>query len=472
MSMMNMPRPLSRLVFVSLTLAILFPTSTHSQHNASPSGRWQLTIEDDARRIEMPVDLRLEPGGAARLVLLGKTEGEEGLFTGAFAGDRLLVKGRLAGGEAEIALGFNGERAMGRASGDLLQAEIYGTRAPVAAPEVPVNRYEALLGAVLSGVEQYFYDPKFNGLDLKSLRARHLPRVKAARNDSELAVTIRQMLAELRSSRTEFFLSPDKAGKDKAQSAKPRTVLKNEPLLWRQVEPGIGYLAILNFAQEDLRNFDGLINLAMSELVKHPSLIVDLRGNRGERLEAALAALNLLLPEGRPVAYVASREAKARLKVDSIDRIDPATLPSAHADDQSATAKFQGAGMYLAGGKFKTPYRGRMALLIDEHCAGACELFAAAMKEAGAATLIGRRTRGALMLSAPVNFTIIGWAGFPRNQVRGWQIELPTTEVRTANRLKIEGRGVDPDIAVERRANEDADLARALEWFAQHKRDN
>ena len=121
---------------------------------------------------------------------------------------------------------------------------------------------------------------------------------------------------------------------------------------------------------------------------------------------------------------------------------------------------------------FLRPYRGRIALLIDEHCAGSCELFAAAMKEAGAATLIGRRTRGALLLPAPVNFTIIGWAGYPRNQVRGWRIELPTTEVRTAGRAKIEGRGVDPDIAVERRANEDADLARALQWFAEHKRDN
>ena len=55
--------------------------------------------------------------------------------------------------------------------------------------------------------------------------------------------------------------------------------------------------------------------------------------------------------------------------------------------------------------------------------------------------------------------------GFPRDQVRGWRLEVPTTEVRTAGGAKIEGRGIEPDILVERMATNDADLARALEWL-------
>ena len=35
--------------------------------------------------------------------------------------------------------------------------------------------------------------------------------------------------------------------------------------------------------------------------------LLDLRGNRGETMEAALLALNFLLPQGRPVAYFATR---------------------------------------------------------------------------------------------------------------------------------------------------------------------
>ncbi len=454
---MHMPRILSRLIFVSLIAHSLFPVSitTHNLRPASLDGRWILTIEDDARRIVMPVDLRLEANDRVKLVLLGKTEGETGLFMGAANANRLLAQGSFSRSPAEINLTLNGDRMSGRITSERLQAEVSGTRAPAVAPEVPVNRYDVLLGAVLNGVNQIFYDPKLNGIDLNALRARHRKKVKAARNDGELAVAIRQLLAELRSSHLEFFLT----------TGKPPVIQKQEAIVWRQLEAGIGYLALLDFPAENLRNYDGLLSLAMAEMVKYPALVIDLRGNRGERLEAALAALNIILPEGRPVAYVATREAMARMKVAGIDRINPATLPAAYAGDQLATSKFQGAGMYLAGGKFKTPYRGKIALLVDEGCAGSCELFAAAMKEAHAATLVGQRTRGALLLSTPVNFTIIGWAGFPRNQIRGWQLEAPTTEVRTAGGAKIEGQGVEPDIPVERVTTSDAALAKALEWL-------
>ena len=456
-----MPRILSSFILVSLTAYSLIPASIASQKltPASLNGRWILTIEDDARRIEMPADLRLEANDRVKLVLLGKTEGETGLFTGASSANRLLVQGSFSRSPAEIALTLNGDRMSGHITNKWLQAEASGTRAPAVAPEVPVNRYDVLLGAVLNGVNQNFYDPRLNGISLDALRARHLKKVKAARNDGELAVAIRQMLAELPASHLEFFLSTEK----------PPIVQKQEPIVWRQLEAGIGYLALLDFPAENLRNYDGLLNLAMVEMVKYPALVIDLRGNRGERLEAALAALNIILPEGRPVAYVATREAMARMKVAGIDRINPAALPAAYAGDNLAISKFQGAGMYLAGGKFKTPYRGKIALLVDEGCAGSCELFAAAMKEARAAALIGRRTRGALLLSTLVNFTIIGWAGFPRNPVRGWRLEAPTTEVRTAGGARIEGRGVEPDITVERVTTSDAVLARAVEWLAGSK---
>jgi hypothetical protein len=420
-------------------------------------GRWMLTIEDDARRIEMPVDLRVDAGGRARLVLLGRTDGEEGLFIGTLdAANHLTVAGRMARNAAAFNLVVNADRLMGRVEGERLQAEVYGTRAPVAEPEVPVKRYDALLGAVLNGLTQNFHDPKLNGLTEDALRARYLPKVRAARNDGELTIAIRQLLAEFRTSHTEFFLAMDK----------PQVVYKSEAAIWRKIDDRVGYLALLHLPTGRLRDFDGLLNMAMTELGKYPALIVDLRGNHGGAIEPALAALNLLLPEGRRIAYFGTRDALRRLAVESIDRLDPATLPAAYADDQIATAKFQGAGMYQAGGKFRAPYRGRIAVLIDEGCADGAELLAAALREAGVATLIGRRTRGSLLLSTAVNFTIIGWAGFPRNQVRGWQLEAPIAEIRTAARRRIESIGLDPDLPVERTSTEDADLARALQWAA------
>ncbi|MFN0086003.1 MAG: S41 family peptidase [Blastocatellia bacterium] len=447
-------RGLRFLAFSLLWLAVGPPGAVDSAHGAGLDGRWLLTIEDDARRIEAPVDLRIDGSGRARMVLLGRTEGDAGLFLGGLEANHLTVAGRMAGDKATFNLVLNGDRLMGRVAGDLLQAEVYGTRVAVAEPEVPVSRYEALLGAVLNGLTQNFYDPKLHGLTEGALRARYLPKVKAARNDGELVIAIRQMLAELRTSHAEFFLAADK----------PQVVHKSEAAIWRQIDETIGYLALPYLPGERLRDFDGLLNLAMTEMEKRPVLILDLRGNRGGAIEPALAALNLLLPERRRVAYFATRDALRRLRVESIDQLDPAVLPVADADDQAATAKFQGAGVYQAGGKFRAPYRGRIAVLIDERCADGCELLAAALRESGAATLIGRRTRGSLLLSTSVRFTIIGWAGFPRNQVRGWQLEAPIAEVRTAARRRIESLGLDPDLPVDRSSTEDADLARALNW--------
>jgi hypothetical protein len=454
-----MPRVFSRFAAAFLSLAVFFPDPGHSQFNHPFNGRWLLSFEDDARRMEMPVDLRLEAGGQARLVLLGKTEGETGLFTGAVHDNKLRLAGSFSRAPAEISLDVSGDRATGRITSERWQAEIEGRHSPAAGAEVPASRYDALLGAVLNGVRRNFHDPKLRGLTPDALRARHLKRVKAARNEGELAVVIRRMLAELHSSHLEFYFS----------TGKPAVVRKQEPVVWRRLDEAVGYLALLDFPAGDPRNYDGMLNLAMTELVKSPSLVLDLRGNRGDGLETALVALNIILPEGRPVAYTASRGAMERLKLTSMDRLDPAALPAAYADDQLGTAKFQGAGLYLAGGKFKTPYRGKIALLVDESCAGSCELFAAAMKEARAATLFGQRTRGALLLSSPVNFTIIGWAGFPRSQVRGWQLDVPTTEIRTAAGKAIEGRGVEPDISVERETERDAALTRVVQWLAEAK---
>jgi C-terminal processing protease CtpA/Prc len=204
----------------------------------------------------------------------------------------------------------------------------------------------------------------------------------------------------------------------------------------------------------------------MDEVIKNPSLVLDLRGNRGENLEAALAALNFLIPDGRSVAYFATRRGLERLGLSSIDQLTSSSLPGAYVDDQAAVNKFPGVGMYLAGGKYKRPYRGRVALLIDEGCGGSCELFAAAMKEAGAATLIGRRTRGALFSTAPVTFNLFKMnfikMNFVNKGIKGWTMELPVTDIRTASGLKIEGQGVAPDVELEGDASDKAILDRAL----------
>ncbi len=432
-----------------------FSLLSQSGNQSSIDGRWNMTLETDLRRIEIIADIRVDNSGSARLVIISSADGEDGLFTGKITNSRLLLKGSYDRKTRELDLTLSGDRLTGKMTGDHLRADIQGQRPPPSSREVSKWRHGMLFDAMWNGINKSFYDPKLNGIDQAAVRRRHLKQIKAARDDGELTVAVRRMLRELQTSHTDFYLS----------TGKPTNVLKAEKVAWKQIGPSAGYLALRDFTAEDFIAFDRRLDKAMGEAIKQPALVLDLRGNRGESLEEALHALNFLLPEGRPVAYFVTRDGMAKLKVSSIDQVDPSSLPSAFIDDQAAVLKFPGAGMYRAGGKYMYPYRGRIAVLIDESCLGSCELFAAAMKEAGVATLIGRRTRGAALIPSPVTFefgTMLMM--FPRD-VKGWRMDLPAIDVRTAGKMKIEGKGVNPDIPVERSQAGDADLERAMRWL-------
>lgn len=458
---MRNPRTLStsRRVFLAVFgLILLLPTTPiHSQTSQLNrlEGRWALAIEDDLRRIEMPADLRFDGASGATLVLLGKTGDDDGLFTGTIDSQGLSLKGTMRRKPVRINLTVEGDQIKGELAGEWMQAEVSGVHSTDAGAELAPKRYEELMTVLLEGMQASFYNRKLNDVDLKSIRTRFRPLMKAARNDGELAVVVRKMLREFGASHVEFFLD----------SGRPQATSKQPPVFWRQVDAEIGYMAILEFPSGNLSNFDALLNRAIWDQVNRPGLIIDLRGNQGEQLEAALVALNIILPEGKPVASFATRAALDRLSLQEMEQIDRSKLPNAYIGDNFETRKFHGAGVYWAGGKVKIPYQGRIAVLLDESTEGSAEVFAAAMKEAGAATLIGRRTRGAALVPTPIDLLIYGWSWYPREQLRGWRMETPTTEVRTAGGERIEGRGVKPDVIVEREFTHDADLERAAAWL-------
>ncbi len=54
-------------------------------------------------------------------------------------------------------------------------------------------------------VNDNFFDPKFNGLDWKATQKKYQPLVKKAKSIQELATIVNQMLAELKTSHTQFY---------------------------------------------------------------------------------------------------------------------------------------------------------------------------------------------------------------------------------------------------------------------------
>jgi carboxyl-terminal processing protease len=100
-------------------------------------------------------------------------------------------------------------------------------------------------------------------------------------------------------------------------------------------------------------------------------------------------------------------------------------------------------------------YHGKAVVLVDGATGSAAEIFAAVLQDHGRATLIGRRTAGAVLAS---------W--FYTLPDRG-QLQLSREDYMAPKGRRIEGAGIEPDIVVSRtladlRAGRDRDLEEAV----------
>lgn len=100
-------------------------------------------------------------------------------------------------------------------------------------------------------------------------------------------------------------------------------------------------------------------------------------------------------------------------------------------------------------------YRGRVVVLVDGATGSAAEIFAAVLQEHARATIVGRKTAGAVLAS--------WFHGLPD----GGELQLSREDYVTPKGRRLENDGVEPDVKVARtvadvRAGRDADLEAAL----------
>lgn len=136
------------------------------------------------------------------------------------------------------------------------------------------------------------------------------------------------------------------------------------------VNKNIGYIRINNFAMTTFDEFmKGLRDLKGKGMT---SLILDLRGNSGGIMEAAIQVANQFLKEKQLIVYTKGR-----------------TQPKSEA---RATGK----------GEFET---GDLVVLIDELSASASEILAGAIQDNDRGTIIGRRSFGKGLVQEPISFS-------------------------------------------------------------------
>jgi len=211
-------------------------------------------------------------------------------------------------------------------------------------------------------------------------------------------------------------------------SLKPRTLSTRPSVTHRVLPSGVGYVRLTAF-QESLR---GALLQAITSLKDTPALILDLRGNGGgsaamsESLVGSFFNAKTLIGRtetrtGQPITI-----AFGAIKLITLERSVPGR---------------------------EDAYAGKVAILMDSDSASASESTAGGLQSTGRGIVVGEPSCGCLL-------AYLGYATLPG----GGELAYSEVGFTTIKGERIEGRGVIPDVVVERtsadiRANRD----RALE---------
>lgn len=132
----------------------------------------------------------------------------------------------------------------------------------------------------------------------------------------------------------------------------------------------LGYVKIKNFGETTYAEL--LTSLAELETAGFKGLVVDLRGNGGGYLSAAIQMVNEFLPENKLIVYTQGRRARRE------------------------EYRSDGRGSYQ-----KIP----LIVLIDETTASAAEIFSGAIQDNDRGIIVGRRSFGKGLVQQPIEFS-------------------------------------------------------------------
>ncbi|HET6893178.1 MAG TPA: S41 family peptidase [Pyrinomonadaceae bacterium] len=454
-----------RSTYPNFLLLLLFTVFVVAPANANPlpsgsevlSGRWHLSFELPNGYYRIPVEFVVMSDGRVDFAVLGRPD-PLALSSGGgkLSGHKLSLNALSQFGKLKISATLNGDKLQGRWSpsgffaklffkGELLGERDRGTISSASRVRVFDDVWEQ--------IRTRFYDPRLNGIDWRETHLRYRPQVEAARSDAEFVGIIRRMLGQLHSSHLEFFAIPgNQSVWEPKQDAPRRTVT------WRRQSSRVGYLKISGFDDDPRSRAD--IDRAFAELGQLPSLVIDLRGNRGGALGIAMRTGDHLFAKETPVGYFVNRAGLIQRGATSINQINLTSVPAYSGYDTKGLFKAveeNGGVLLKTGGQVPTIYQGRVALLVDEYTYSAAEAFAGVLKETRVATIVGRRTAGGMLGPELVSLA------------NGWVVVIPVMDFRTARGTRLEGAGVDPDIVVTPRKGGDPELARAVEAITDNK---
>lgn len=181
-----------------------------------------------------------------------------------------------------------------------------------------------------------------------------------------------------------------------------RDVIPIHSVKSKMLEPGYGYIRIINFQSQTTPDFaKALTDLGKEGEMK--GLVIDLRNNPGGLLDQAIKIADIFLEQG----VIVSTQGRIKAQND---------VAEAHADN----------------GKYKFP----IVVLVNEGSASASEIVAGALQDHKRALILGAQTfgKGSVQTIIPLN--------------NGAGLRLTTARYYTPNGTSIQATGITPDVIV------------------------
>lgn len=215
---------------------------------------------------------------------------------------------------------------------------------------------------------------------------------------------------------TTVALSIERDGEERRDYVIERDHIHVRTAAGKMIEDGVGYIRISSFSENTAKEFSESYEKLEGDGLK--GLVIDLRANPGGLMTTCVDIAKKLVPKG-PIVSVVQRDGTR--------------------EEYSSTLE-------------KAPCP--MVVLIDKGSASASEILAGALKDTGAAELVGLTSygKGSVQVMMPI----------PDG---GDAVKLTIARYYTPSGTSINGIGIAPDIEVENdsSSSEDAQLKRAVE---------
>lgn len=189
--------------------------------------------------------------------------------------------------------------------------------------------------------------------------------------------------------------------RDYVELTMDRRMVENPTVIWEMLDHHVGYVQVTDFYDVTSTQYVQAIEELESQGME--ALVVDLRDNPGGLLSAVVEMLDYMLPKGMLV-YTENKDGKIESQLESTDK---------HVFDKP------------------------VAVLVNGYSASASEIYAGAMKDRGAATIVGTTTYGKGIVQRI----------FPLDDGSG--IKLTVSKYFTPSGNDIHKVGIEPDVEIE-----------------------